>query len=80
MDGTWYYEQNEENEKFKIVIPAKDAQAELIEHCGVEVVHKTLGAAFQKMKDAAEVWTKMAWEAKLSRRNFWLMADRQLKP
>ena len=89
-DGTWYYEPNEENEQFKIGIPAKDGQAELIEHCGVEVAHKTLGvmtcpsgcnaAAITKMKDAAEGWTATAREAKLSRRNFWLMADRQLKP
>ena len=32
------------------------------------------------MKGAVEAWTKMAREVKLSRRNFWVMADRQLKP
>ena len=36
--------------------------------------------AINKMESAVVAWTDTAREAKLSQRNFWVMADRQLKP
>ncbi len=84
-DETWYYEKNEDEENFHIGIPTKGEGAELIEHCGVDMAHKTLGvmtcpsgsndAAIERMKNATTEWIDTAREAKLSRQNFWMMVD-----
>ncbi len=64
-------------------------EAELIEHCSTKTAHKTLGvmtspegtneAAIEKMKTTVTAWTDRVQKAKLARRNFWMMADRQLR-
>ncbi len=40
----------------------------------------TSEAAIEKMKTTVMVWMDRVQEAKLSRQNFWMMADRQLRP
>ncbi len=89
-DGTWYYHANNEDEEFQVGIPVTGNEAELIDHCSSGTAHKTLGvmtcpegtneAAIDKMKTTVMEWTDRVRAAKLSRHNFWLMADCQLRP
>lgn len=72
-DGTWYYERNEEQEQFHIAIPTSNGETELIEHCRVEMAHKTLGVmtcpsgsnstAIEKMKCVVTSWMDTARDA-----------------
>ena len=89
-DGTWKYEDNEKDEELQLEIPRPDGSSVLIEHCGVNVAHKTLGvmtcpsgdsaAAVTMMKEKAQDWIDRATSAKLARRSIWFLKERQFKP
>ena len=89
-DGSWVYDANEDDEGKALEIPLPDGSSAVIEHCGVEEVHKTLGVitcpsgsstlAISHMKEVAKAWIDQATSAKLARRNFWLLMKAQFWP
>ena len=89
-DGTWVYDTNEEDEALQIMIPLPDGSFALIEHCGVETAHETLGVltcptgdfapAIGAMKERAQGWIDRAASGKLNRRHFWLLTTCQFWP
>lgn len=89
-DGSWVYDMNEENEDLQVMIPLPDGTAAPIEHCGVDIPHKTLGAmtcpngdhspAVSAMKERAQGWIDRAVSGKLDRRSFWFLTTCQFWP
>jgi len=89
-DGGWVYDKNEEEEELTLEIPLPDGSSAVIEHCGVEEAHKTLGVvtcpsgnsgpAIARMKEVAKGWIDQATSAKLARRKFWMLMTRQFWP
>ena len=77
-------------EELQLEIPRPDGSFVLIEHCGLNVAHKTLGvmtcpsgdysAAITMMKEKAQEWIGRATSAKLARRSLWLLNNWQFRP
>ena len=89
-DGTWVYEDNEDNEEFRAVVPLADGSFAHIEHLGVHEPTKTLGSmtcpsgctkgALKYMTQKASAWKDMIQVGKLSRRHVWFMLEKQFWP
>jgi hypothetical protein len=85
--GRWKYANNHKRMDLGILIPQPDDTLAGIEHLSVDQAHKTLGSitcptgsrggAIQQMQDKAQAWLDKAIDAKLSRRGFWFLMDRQ---
>ncbi len=89
-DGSWVYDTNEEDEELQLYIPLPTGSVAPIEHCGVDMAHKTLGtmtcpsgstiSTIDRMKEITKGWIDRATSANLSRRDLWFMATVQLQP
>ena len=88
-DGSWVYV-NEDQEDLQLEIPLPGSLFALIEHCGVEATHKTLGVmtfpsgdhstTFPTVKEKAQGWIDWAVSAKLAHWNLCFLTDRQFWP
>jgi hypothetical protein len=89
-DGTWSYKKNEENEKFRAVVPLADGSFAKIKHLRVNEPTKTLRSmmcpsscnkgAIKYMQTKGTEWKDMVAAGKLSQQNVWLMMDKQFWP
>ncbi len=89
-DGRWVYCSNESNEEYAIGVPLADRSLTDIKHLSVNSVVKTLGlmtcplgsnkAGLNRMQMQCQEWVDRIASRKMSRRNMWFMADRQLWP
>ena len=89
-DGTWTYENNEDNEEYQAAVPLTDGSFGEIQHLGIHEHIKTLGSmtcpsgsskgALEYMKTKGIAWKDMIKGGKLSRRNVWFMLDKQFWP
>ncbi len=90
MDGSWAYEDNEEDNEFQVVVPLVDGSVGEIQHLGINEPIKTLGSmtcpsgcskgAIMYMQTKGTAWKDMIKVGKLSRRNVWFMLDKQFWP
>jgi len=83
-DGSWFYENNEEDEEFQVKVPLADGSFGNIQHI------KTLGSmtcpsgsskgSIEYMQKKGAAWKDMIRAGKLSCRNVWFMMDKQFWP
>ena len=89
-DGSWAYENTEEDGKFQVVVPLVDDSVGEIKHLGINEPIKTLGSmtcpsgcskgAITYMQTKGMAWKDTIKVGKLSRRNVWFMMDKQFWP
>ncbi len=89
-DGSWYYENNEEDEEFQAKVPLANGSFGNILHLGINEPIKTLGSmtcpsgcskgSIEYMQTKGTAWKDMIKADKLSRRNVWFMMDKQFWP
>jgi hypothetical protein len=89
-DGSWAYEDNEEDEEFQATVPLADGSFGNIQHLGIHEPIKTLGSmtcpsgsskgSIEYMQKKGTAWKDMIKAGKLSRRNVWFMLDKQFWP
>jgi hypothetical protein len=89
-DGSWFYENNEEDEEFQAKVPLADGSFGNIQHLGINEPIKTLDSmtcpsgsskgSIEYMQKKGTAWKDMIKVGKLSRRNVWFMMDKQFWP
>jgi hypothetical protein len=89
-DGSWFYENNEEDEEFQAKVPLADGSFGNIQHLGIKEPIKTLGSmtcpsgsskgSIEYMQKKGAAWKDMIKVGKLSCRNVWFMMDKQFWP
>ena len=89
-DGSWAYENNEEDDDLQAAVPLADGSAGNIQHLGINEAIKTLGSmtcpsgsskgALEYMQKKGMAWKDMIKAGNLSRRNVWFMMDKQFWP
>ena len=72
----WEYEENKEKEEMQLWIPLAEETTKFIEHCGVNVAHKTLRImtcssgsqeeAILQLKEKVQGWITQATSAKMA--------------
>jgi hypothetical protein len=89
-DGSWFYENNENDEEFQAKVPLAGGSSGNIQHLGINEPIKTLGSmtcpsgssrgSIEYMQKKGAAWKDMVKVGKLSRRNVWFMMDKQFWP
>ncbi len=89
-DGSWIFENNEEDEDFQARVPLADGSFGDIQHLEINEPIKTLGSitcpsesskgSIEYMQKKRTAWKYMIKVSKLSRRNIWFMPDKQFWP
>jgi len=89
-DGSWFYENNEEDEEFQAKVPLADGSFGNIQRLGINEPIKTLGSmtcpsgsskgSIEYMQKKRAAWKDMIKVGKLSRRNIWFVLDKKFWP